>query len=192
MSAANLWFGALPLQARRFSDATAVQEILADELVNPTAAARVNPLYGPIVDEAASSFDLLMNTHHKDVETIEWLYALATLPRPTRRHGFEEIVQDRIRELVGRNDIRIYFHRGFADCLAHWQRHLQQIFDQFPEITRKVPWPTIDPAARNLAAWNDFNPFSDFLGAQPECREFLEARDVRVALQRWRHRGETW
>lgn len=192
MSAANLWLGALPLQARRFSDAPAVQRILAEELSAPTAASRTNPLYSAIVDEAAPSFDLLMNTRHKDVETIEWLHALATLPRPTRRHGFEEIVQVRIGELAGRDDIRIYFHRGFAECLTHWQYQLQQIYDQFPELTRKIPWPKIDAAAKNLAAWNEFNPFADFLGAQPECVEFLHADDVRVALKRWRDRGETW
>jgi hypothetical protein len=77
--------------------------------------------------------------------------------------------------------------------MAMWQLHLEDVYKGFPDMREKERWPRFDSddLPRALNAWPDFNPITDFLGAHAECREFVAAEDVRLALTKWRRRGET-
>jgi hypothetical protein len=76
--------------------------------------------------------------------------------------------------------------------MAKWQLRLAEIYQDFSVDRQEHRWPLIDEDAlpHSIKAWDEFNPITDFLGANAQCREFFEAADVRLALTKWRDRGE--
>jgi hypothetical protein len=79
-----------------------------------------------------------------------------------------------------------------APCLAKWQLRLEEIYQDFPVDRHEERWPDLDEdnLPSGLQVWDDFNPITDFLGDNPECREFFASQDVRMALTKWRARGD--
>jgi hypothetical protein len=76
--------------------------------------------------------------------------------------------------------------------MAKWQMFLEEMYQDFPVDREEDRWPVIDPdhLPTSIQVWEAFNPITDFLGQNNECKEFFEAADVNVAFRKWRERGD--
>jgi hypothetical protein len=184
MSAASLWLDAKPLSIERlYQPHTPLGDETYEELQQPSSYETFNPQWRWI-DEARSSFEALVQTPYSSHEAFDWLNALTHL----RAHrGFIPALTEQIR-LITHNPTLNAFANTLAPCMAKWQLRLAEIYQDFSVDRQESRWPILDEddLPRSIRPWEDFNPISDFLGANAQCREFFESSDVRVALMRWR------
>ena len=190
MSAAALWLDAKPLAIERlYGRGTPTGDRLLEELRNPRKHSQLNPHWRWICG-ARESLRLLLNTPYTGVEAFDWLNALTHL-RPSTA-GFIPALEKQIRQLTLDQNIKAHAH-SLAPIMARWQVYLDEIYRDFAVDRQIDRWPDIDTdhPPKALSLWDEFNPITDFLGTNSECEEFFEADDVRLALRRWRARGET-
>lgn len=189
MSAAALWFDAKPLAIERLYECgTPAGDRLYEELQNPRNYVRLNP-HWMWVASAREALQQLLNTPYTGVEAFDWLNALTHL-RPSTS-GFIPALEKQIRQLTLNQNIKAHAH-SLAPVLAKWQVYLGEIYQDFAVDRQVGRWPPLDldRPPKALGIWEEFNPITDFLGANSECEEFFEADDVRLALTQWRVRGE--
>ena len=188
MSAASLWLDAKPLNVERLKVGTPLADALAEELLAPERYGELNPHWERI-DNARSAFAELLNTPYSGEESFDWLTALTHLKPGTA--GFIPTLTDTIRQVTLNPKLNAYAHT-LAPVMAQWQLLLEEIYQDFPVDRKEHLWPALDPDAlpRNLNAWSQFNPITEFLGDHSECKEFFKAADVRMALTKWRTRGQ--
>ena len=190
MSASCLWLNAKPLSITRLnSPGESLGDRLLEELLNPDRYLTLNPGWRRI-DDASAALNSLLNTDYSGVESFDWLHALTSLEGTHR--GFIPALNERIKEIVPQPKLRAYANT-LSPAMASWQLHLEDVYKGFPDMRRKERWPRFDSdnLPRALNVWPEFNPIIDFLGAHLECRGFFAAEDVRLALTKWRGRGET-
>jgi hypothetical protein len=189
MSAASLWLDAKPLAVERlYQRATPLGDGLFAELRNPSTYKDSNPQW-EWVSESRGEFLNLLQTPYSGHESFDWLNALTHLRRA--RGGFIPSLNDSIRQVVLNPNLNA-FANTLAPLLAQWQMSLDAIYQDFSVSRDEHLWPILDPERlpRSLSIWDEFNPITDFLGENRECQEFFEADDVRMALIKWRARGE--
>lgn len=189
MSAASLWLDAKPLSLTRLTTpGSALGDRMRDELLNPDRYMKLNPSWRR-VDNASAALAALLNRNLTTVESFDWIHALSSLEGLHR--GLIPALSDRIRSVTGNPGLRA-FSNTLAPAMATWQTYLDEVYQDFPDMRQKDRWQQFDldqlPGA--LSAWGSFNPFTDFLGEHTETREFFAAEDVRIALERWRRRGQ--
>jgi hypothetical protein len=189
MSAASLWLNAKPLSVDRFDGAgRPLSDGLLKELLQPESYRTSNPNWAWI-DDAQASLHELLNTLYGGEEAFDWINALTHLPAGIG--GFIPNLTKAIRH-VTRNDKLNAFAHTLAPAMAKWQLRLEEIYQDFAVNRDEEKWPPLDedqlPGGLNV--WADFNPITNFLGAHSECREFFGSDDVRMALTKWRVRGE--
>jgi hypothetical protein len=188
MSAASLWLDAKPLSIERlYQRNTPLGDEMFAELQDPAEYKGLNPQW-KWIDDSRAAFNELMLTPYSGHEAFDWLNALTHL----RAHGgFIPALTNQIRQVTLNQKLNA-FANTLAPCMAKWQLRLEEIYRDFSVDRQQRRWPAIDedhlPSSINV--WDDFNPITDFLGANPQCREFFEAADVRIALTKWRYRGE--
>jgi hypothetical protein len=189
MSAASLWLDAKPLSIERlYQPDTPLGDEMFEELQQPSRYETFNPQW-KWIDEARASFAELLQTSYSSHQAFDWLNALTHL----RAHrGFIPALTDQIRQ-VTLNPTLNAFANTLAPCMAKWQLRLSEIYQDFSVDRQEARWPVIDEGdlPRSIKLWEDFNPITDFLGANNQCREFFEATDVRLALTNWQARGQT-
>jgi hypothetical protein len=190
MSAASLWLDAKPLVVERlYSQDTPLGDAMFAELSSPASFAASNPTW-KWVDESRASFNELMHTPYSGVEAFDWLEALTHLGRASG--GFVPTLTAAIRKVIPDQTIKAYANT-LAPCMAKWQLLLDEIYQDFPVDRDEQRWPAIDEAnlPTSMRPWDAFNPITDFLGENTECKEFFAAQDVRTALTKWHDRGDT-
>lgn len=188
MSAAALWLDAKPLSLTRLTTpGSALGDRMRDELLSPGLYARLNPSWRRM-DNAAAAIAALLDRELTSVESFDWIHALSSLEGLHR--GLIPALSERIASITGNPRLRA-FSNTLAPAMATWQIHLDEVYQDFPDMRQKDRWQRFDPdrLPGALSAWGSFNPFTDFLGEHTETREFFAAEDVRVALSRWRRRG---
>lgn len=189
MSAATLWLNAKPLSLTRLTTRDSpLGDRMRDELVMPNRYAQLNPTWRRM-DNASAALAALLNRELTAVESFDWIHALTSLEGLHR--GLIPALNDRIQSLIGNSKLKA-FSNTLAPAMATWQIHLDEVYQDFPDMRQKARWQQFDPdrLPGALSAWGDFNPFTDFLADHTETREFFAAEDVRVALMRWRARGQ--
>jgi hypothetical protein len=189
MSAASLWLDAKPLHVDRLAEAgTPRSDRMLDELLAPECYRRVNPLWDRI-DDSRVAFHELLNTPYSGAEAFDWLNALTHLHGAPG--GFIPALNNEIRQVTLNPQLNAYAHT-LAPAMAKWQLRLEEIYRDFPVDREEDSWPRLDEddLPTSLKTWAQFNPIAGFLGAHNECQEFFEAEDVRMALTKWRRRGE--
>lgn len=189
MSAASLWLDAKPLAVERLRGrGTPLADAMFKELQDPTTYTTANPTWR-WVDESRAAFNELLQTKYSGVEAFDWLTALTHLGRASG--GFVPALTNAIRQVTLNQRITAYANT-LGPCMAKWQLRLEEIYQDFPVDRQKECWPVLDEdhLPGGLQAWDAFNPITDFLGNNPECQEFFEAQDVRMALTKWRGRGD--
>jgi len=188
MSAASLWLDAKPLSIERlYQPGTPLGDEANEELRYPSSYETSNP-HWRWIDDARSSFAALIETPYSSHEAFDWLNALTHL----RAHrGLIPALTDQIR-LITQNPTLNAFANTLAPCMAKWQLRLAEIYQDFSVDRQEDRWPVLDEdnLPRSIKPWADFNPISDFLGGNAQCREFFESPDVRVALMNWRSRDQ--
>jgi hypothetical protein len=188
MSSASLWLDAKPLSIERLYQADMpLGDEMFEELQDPAQYKTLNPQW-KWIDEARAAFNELMQTPYSGHEAFDWLNALTHL----RAHGgFIPALTNQIRQVTLNPRVNA-FANTLAPCMAKWQLRLAEIYQDFSVDREEHRWPRIDEddPPRSINVWDEFNPITDFLGANSQCREFFEAADVRVALTKWRDRGE--
>jgi hypothetical protein len=191
MSAASLWLDAKPLGVERlYQRGTPLADGMCAELQDPDSYPTANPTW-KWVDESRAAFNELVQTKYSGVESFDWLNALTHLRRAPG--GFIPALTNAIRQVTLDQNINAYANT-LAPCMAKWQLRLEEIYQDFPVDREEDRWPTLDedhlPGGLNV--WEAFNPITDFLGDNGECQEFFEATDVRMALRKWRDRGDVF
>ncbi|WP_059015923.1 hypothetical protein [Mycobacterium sp. M26] len=189
MAAAALWLDAKPLSLSRLTGpGTALSDRMCEELLNPRRYQQVNPSWERVF-EASAAFAALLNSALTSVEAFDWIRALVSLGGLHR--GLGPALEDSIRRVTGKNSLNVYSNT-LSPAMATWQIHLEEVYQDFPDTRERQRWQhfDLDRLPRALSAWEDFNPFIDFLAAHSETREFFVAEDVRMALVKWRSRGE--
>lgn len=189
MSAASLWLDAKPLAVERlYQRGTPLGDGMIAELRDPETYEDTNPQW-EWVAESRGEFLNLLQLPYSGHESFDWLNALTHLRRA--RGGFIPSLNQSIRQIVLNPNLNA-FANTLAPVLAQWQILLDAIYRDFSVDRDEHLWPVIDPdhLPRNLSIWDEFNPITDFLGDNRECQEFFEADDVRMALIKWRARGE--
>ncbi len=189
MSAASVWLDAKPLHVDRLTEVgTARSDRMLEELLEPQYYSRLNPLWARI-DNSRAAFHELLNTPYSSEEAFDWLNALTHLHGAPG--GFIPTLNNKIRQITLNPKLSAYAHT-LSPAMAKWQLRLEEIYQDFPVDREEDRWPKLDEddLPTGLKAWAEFNPITDFFGAHNECQEFFEAEDVRMALTRWRGRGE--
>jgi hypothetical protein len=185
MSAANLWLDAKPLAIGRFTQRGPLSDQLLQELMQPHRFAELNPIW-PKVENATAAFEYLLNKTYSNIESFDWISALVNMPLwPINSKGFESAYKKEVARISGSERVKFYT-QTFARDMTAWQWCLDDMYRQFPVNRQAELWPVFTEEQKGLRAWSDFNPFTDFLGRNNECKEFFAAPDVRVAMQRWR------
>lgn len=188
MSAASLWLDAKPLIVERLYQCdTPLADGMAAELDDPDSYGTTNPTW-KWVDNSRAAFNELLQTKHTNVEAFDWLNALTHLGRST---GFIPALTAAIRQVTMNQKITAYANT-LAGPMAKWQLCLEEMYQDFPVDREEERWPVIDPdhLPTNIQIWEEFNPITDFLGQNAECKEFFEAADVNLAFRNWRERGD--
>ena len=188
MSAASLWLDAKPLIVERLYQCdTPLADGMAAELDDPTSYKTTNPTW-TWVDNSRAAFNELLQTKHTNVEAFDWLNALTHLGRST---GFIPALTAAIRQVTMNQDVTAYANT-LARPMAKWQLYLEEVYQDFPVDREEDRWPVLDAdhLPTSIHVWESFNPITDFLGENPECKEFFEAADVNVAFCKWRARGD--
>jgi len=191
MSAASLWLDAKPLSVERlYQRGTHLADGLFKELQDPQKYTTANPTW-KWVDESRAAFNELLQTTYSGIEAFDWLHALTRLRRAPG--GFIPALTNAIRQVTLDPKITAYANT-LAPCMAKWQLRLEEIYQDFPVDRDEESWPALDEdhLPGGIHPWDDFNPITDFLGDNSECREFFEAKDVRMALTKWRARGKVF
>lgn len=189
MSAASLWLDAKPLHIDRLTEAgTPRSDRMLDELLAPERYGSLNPLWDRI-DDSRAAFHELLNTPYSGEEAFDWINALTHLHGAPG--GFIPTLTNKIRQITLNPNLNAYAHT-LAPVMAKWQLRLDEIYRDFPVDRDEDNWPQLDEdqLPTGLKTWAEFNPITGFLGAHTECQEFFEAEDVRMALTKWRCRGE--
>jgi hypothetical protein len=188
MSAASVWLDAKPLSLERlYQRGTPLGDEMFEELKEPGQYETLNPQWRWI-DESRAAFNELMQTPYSGHESFDWLNAITHL----RAHGgFIPALTNQIRQVTLSPGLNA-FANTLAPCMGKWQLRLDEIYRDFSVDRQEHRWPAIDEddLPRSISVWDDFNPITDFLGANAQCREFFEAADVRLALTKWRARGD--
>jgi len=188
MSAAALWLDAKPLSLSRMTTpGSALADRLRDELLAP-GNAQFNPSWKRVLDSCAA-LAAMLNRSLTSVEAFDWIHALSDLEGLHR--GLIPALSERIQSITGHSDLNA-FSNTLSPAMATWQIHLDEVYQDFPDMRGRHRWQQFDPdeLPRALSAWGNFNPFTDFLGDHLETKEFFGAEDVRIALMHWRARGE--
>lgn len=188
MSAASLWLDAKPLSIERLSQPdTPLGDEMFGELQDPAQYKTLNPQW-KWVDESRAAFHELLQTSYSGHEAFDWLNALTHL---RARGGFIPALTNQIRQVTLNPKLNA-FANTLAPCMAKWQLRLAEIYQDFSVDREQHRWPVLneDALPQSINVWDEFNPITDFLGANAQCREFFEAGDVRLALTKWRARGE--
>ncbi|WP_431235944.1 hypothetical protein ACQ856_28740 (plasmid) [Mycolicibacterium psychrotolerans] len=189
MSAASLWLNAKPLSVDRFDgvDTPSANRLLV-ELLDPGSYVTSNPNW-PWIDDAQASLHELLNTPYGGHEAFDWIHALTHLP--ASMGGFGPNLERQIRQVTRNEKLNVFPHT-LAPCMAKWQLRLEEIYQDFAVNRDQEKWPTLDEddLPRGLNVWAEFNPITNFLAQHSECREFFGSEDVRIALTKWRLRGE--
>ena len=189
MSAASLWVDAKPLSVDRFNQpGKPLAERLRDELRAPERYATLNPGWKRI-DNTRVSCCQLLDTPYGGEEAFDWLHALTHLQGATA--GFVPALTKKIRQITLNPRVNV-FAQTLAPTMAKWQLRLEEIYQDFPVNRCKDEWPRFDEdhLPKALSAWAEFNPITGFLGDNAECKAFFGSQDVRMALTRWRGRGD--
>ncbi|MGA5541342.1 hypothetical protein ACPCIR_05770 [Mycobacterium sp. NPDC051198] len=189
MSAAALWLDAKPLSLTRLTTpGSALGDRMRDELLAPDRYERLNPSWRRM-DNASAALAALLNRELTAIESFDWIHALSSLKGLHR--GLIPALSERIQSITGNPDLKA-FSNTLAPAMATWQIHLDEVYQDFPDMRQKARWQQFDPdrLPGALNAWGNFNPFTDFLADHTETREFFAAEDVRAALMRWRARGQ--
>jgi hypothetical protein len=190
MSAASLWLDAKPLVVERlYSPETPLGDGMFAELNDPAGFAATNPTW-KWVDESRVSFEELLHTTYSGVAAFDWLEALTHLGRASS--GFIPTLTAAIRRVIPDQNIKAYANT-LAPCMARWQLLLDEVYQDFPVDRDEDRWPVLDEddLPTSMRPWDAYNPITDFLGENTECKEFFAASDVRMALSKWHRRGNT-
>ncbi|OBG82646.1 hypothetical protein A5699_05705 [Mycobacterium sp. E802] len=189
MSAAALWLNAKPLSLTRLTTpGSALGDRTRDEFLEPNRFTQLNPSWRRM-DNASAALAALLNRELTAVESFDWIHALSSLKGLHR--GLIPALNERIQSITRNSKLKA-FSNTLAPAMATWQIHLDEIYEGFPDMRQKTRWQQFDPdrLPGALSAWGEFNPFTDFLADHTETREFFAAEDVRIALMKWRGRGQ--
>lgn len=186
MGAGHLLLGANPLSLGRFTQRGPLAEQLLTELAEPHRYAELNPHWAK-VEEASESLRMLLSRSYNDIDSFDWISALVTMPKwPITSRGFERAYTEEVARISGRDVREVKFYtQTFARNMTWWQWSLEDIYRPFRVNRREQLWPVFDEEQKALRAWQNFNPFTDFLGHNNECEEFFTAPDVRLAVREW-------